>query len=146
MIWSDPTDRSARASNSLASTVDIAPTILQRAGVRPYNGMQGKSFIAATRGKPGPRNDVMIEFNDSGKRMGFDSPARVRVLVTDKWHLAVYKGEPWGELYDRHADPNHLHNLWDSDEHATTRAELVMALTHHLIGQMDESPRSALLA
>jgi len=88
----------------------------------------------------------MIEFNDSGKRMGFDPAARVRVLVTDKWHLAVYKGEQWGELYDRNADPKHLHNLWGSDEHASTRAELVMDLTHHLIGQMDESPRSALLA
>jgi len=36
MIWSDPADRTERVSSSLASTVDIAATVLQRAGVKPY--------------------------------------------------------------------------------------------------------------
>ena len=146
MIWSDPRDRSAKQTQSLASTVDIAPSILERAGIRPYFGMQGSSFIAATEGKPGPRDDVLIEFNDGGKRMGFDPAARVRALVTDDWHLAVYKGEEWGELYDRNEDPYHLQNLWQSEAHAEIKARLILRLTHHLIGQMDESPRSTLLA
>jgi arylsulfatase A-like enzyme len=32
-IWSDPADRAARTSSALASTIDLAPTILARAGV-----------------------------------------------------------------------------------------------------------------
>ena len=78
--------------------------------------------------------------------MGFDSAARVRVLVNDQWHLALYKGEQWGELYDRQADTHHLDNLWQSKAHADIKAQLVLDLSHHLIAQMDESPRSTLLA
>jgi len=146
MIWSDPQNRTARVSQSLASTVDLAPSILERAGILPYFGMQGQSFLASTQGKPGPRDSLLIEFNDGGKRMGFDPPARVRVLVTDQWHLAIYKGETWGELYNRVDDPHQLNNLWNDAEHEPTKAELILALSHHLIGQMDESPRANRLA
>ncbi len=34
----------------------------------------------------------------------------------------------------------------EHDAHAAIRADLMLKLTHHLIGQMDESPRSSLLA
>lgn len=146
MIWSDPERRHAAATGALASTVDLAPTILERAGLRPYFGIQGKSFLPVLDGKTAPRGHLLIEFNDGGKRMGFDPAARVRALVTPEWHLTVYKDEPWGELYDRTTDPDHLKNLWDSPEHAAVRAELVLALTHELIAQMDESPRSKRLA
>ena len=146
MIWSDPQDRKARVTKALASTVDIASSILDRAGIRPYHGMQGRSFVSATQGEAGPRDDLLIEFNDGGRRMGFDSAARVRVLVNDQWHLALYRGEQWGELYNRQADPHHLDNLWQSKAHADTKAQLVLDLSHHLIAQMDESPRSTLLA
>ena len=146
MIWSDPQDRQTRVTQTLASTVDIAPTILERAGIRPYHGMQGESFASAISGGSGHRDELMIEFNDGGSRMGFTTPARVRVLVNDQWHLALYKGEAWGELYDRKQDPQHLENLWHSVAHSEIKAQLVLDLSHHLIGQMDESPRSTLLA
>ncbi len=146
MIWSDPLQRQAHVADTLASTVDIAPSILERAGILPYFGMQGKSFIPSTQGKQGPRDSLLIEFNDGGKRMGFDPPARVRVLVTNDWHLALYKDEDWGELYNRREDPNQLNNLWEDEAYAAQKAELMIALSHHLIAQMDESPRSTLLA
>ncbi len=146
MIWSDPANRQARTHPSLTSTVDIAPTIIERAGLLPYFGMQGKSFLPGINGGEGKRDSLLIEFNESGRRMGFETPARLRVLVTEDWHLAMYKNEHWGELYDRKNDPQHLNNLWDSSSHAETRAELILALSHQLIGQMDESPRSSLLA
>ncbi|MDF0601220.1 sulfatase-like hydrolase/transferase [Psychromarinibacter sp. C21-152] len=146
MIWSDPSRRQGTATQALASTVDLAPTILERAGVRPYFGMQGESFSSALGGGPGERDSVFIEYNDGGKRMGFDPPARVRTLVTPDWHLSVYKDLDWGELYDRRADPHHLRNLWSSPAHADVKAALIQSLTHALIAQMDESPRSKRLA
>ncbi|MGB1209567.1 MAG: sulfatase family protein, partial [Paracoccaceae bacterium] len=41
-IWSDPTDRRPATSDALASTVDIAATILDRVGIEPFNGNQGR--------------------------------------------------------------------------------------------------------
>jgi len=145
MIWSDPAGRKSCRTDALASTIDMSATILDRAGISPYYGMQGQSFLAKLDGGK-HRENLMIEYNDGGKRMGFAQPARVRVLVSEQWHLAVYNGQDWGELYDRKADPSHLHNLWDAPECVQTKAGLVMELVQHLIAQMDESPRSKRLA
>ena len=63
-------------------------------------------------------------------------------IVTERWRYTIYAGHDWGELYDLCQDPNETHNLWQSDAHAPVRAELSERLAHHLIRQMDESPRS----
>jgi len=146
MIWSDPASRQARSTPALASTIDISTTILERAGLDPYYGIQGQSFLNCVNGGQDHRTSLLIEYNDGLTRMGFDQPARVRSVVTSDWQLSVYKGEDWGELYDLKNDPRQTRNLWSSEDHRQIKAELFEALTEHLIGQMDESPRSSRLA
>lgn len=141
-IWSEPDQQAPQTSDALCSTVDLAATILERAGLEPYNGNQGISFLEATRGGYGPRSEVLIEYNDLGRRLGFEKPARVRSLVTDQWKYTIYRDQEWGELYDLQNDPRETHNLWDSTEHAAIRAHMSERLNHHLIAQMDESPLS----
>lgn len=145
-LWSDPDCPEQTESDALCSTVDLAATILERAGLEPFNGNQGQSFLAATKGQSGPREEALIEYNDGGRRLGFETPARVRALVTDRWRYTVYRDQDWGELYDLHNDPNEAHNLWESAEHIGIRAHLSERLNHHLIAQMDESPLSDRLA
>ncbi|MCA0849761.1 sulfatase family protein [Salipiger thiooxidans] len=144
LIWSDPAlPRQPTRVGSLTSTVDIAPSILARAGLRPYNGMQGQSFLALLDGtQDAPRKDLMVEYNDANARLGYRSPARIRSLVTEDWVLTVAAGEVWGELYDRRRDPQQLDNKWDDPACAETRATLCRRLLDHVIGQMDESPRA----
>ncbi|MEM7377240.1 MAG: sulfatase-like hydrolase/transferase, partial [Pseudomonadota bacterium] len=146
MIWSDPSTRTARTSTALASTIDIAATVLDRVGVDPYNGMQGKSFLDTVHGEAPHRDALLIEFNDGFARDGFRESARVRTVVTHDWQLSVYQDQDWGELYDLAHDPRQTHNLWDSADHAATKARLFETLTRLLIDQMDDSPLSARLA
>ena len=141
-IWSDPDRRTASSNDALCSTVDLAATILERAGLQPFNGNQGKSFLPVTQGAEGPRSEALIEYNDSSKRLGFDEPARVRTLLTTDWKYTVYRDQSWGELYDVRNDIHETHNLWDSPEHQNIRAHLAERLNHHLIAQMDESPHA----
>lgn len=145
-IWSDPALREQARTDALCSTVDLAATILDRAGLEPFNGNQGQSFLPATRGRAGPRDEALIEYNDSGKRLGLKNPARVRALVTRAWRYTMYRDHPWGELYDLKNDPNETENLWDSADHREIRAHLSERLNHHLIAQMDESPLSDRIA
>ncbi len=145
-IWSDPDNRKQSSSDALCSTVDLAATILNRAGLEPFNGNQGQSFLSATQGKEGPRTEALIEYNDGGKRLGFEQPARVRSLVTAEWRYTVYRDHLWGELYDLTNDPDETENLWDSSDHQPIRAHLSERLTHHLINQMDESPQADRIA
>ncbi len=140
-IWTDPKAPGGGEDTHLSSTLDIGPTILERAGLRPYFGIQGRSLLPQLGGEPG-RDELLIKFNDSGYRLGFHSPARVRTLLTDRWQLSVYHGQSWGELYDRHADPKQVNNVWDDEDYRPIRAELMERLTHQVIGTMDESPRA----
>jgi hypothetical protein len=63
-------------------------------------------------------------------------------LLTERWQLSVYHGQSWGELYDRHADPQQVHNVWEVADYHPIRSELMERLTHQVMGTMDESPRA----
>ncbi|MDP6706881.1 MAG: sulfatase-like hydrolase/transferase [Alphaproteobacteria bacterium] len=145
-IWSDPESRAAKRTDALASTVDLPVSILERAGLVPYAGMQGMSFLACLDGASRLRDELLIEYNDSGPRLGFKTPSRVRALVGDRHRLTIYKGHGWGELYDLKTDPSETNNLWDSPAHTGVRAEMTLSLAHHLTGLMDESPKAHRLA
>ena len=147
MIWSDPASRKGRVSTALASTIDLTATILDRARLTPYRGMQGTSFLPVIeKGRDHHHDAVLCEFNDLGARLGFEKPARVRSLRTLEWRFTLYQDESWGELYDLTNDPNETHNLWTSADHAAAKAELALQLAHKLAAQMDESPISRLMA
>ncbi|MEM6988058.1 MAG: sulfatase-like hydrolase/transferase [Pseudomonadota bacterium] len=145
-IWSDPADPVARTTTAMASTVDIASTVLDRAGLTPYHGIQGVSQLSVAQGGGAVRDDVLIEFNDGAAKFGFEKPARVRSVVSENWRLSLYKDQDWGELYDLQNDPNETHNLWDDPAHHSRRSELTLRLAHLLAGQMDESPLPKRLA
>ena len=145
-IWADPSDREPRSAAGLASTIDISATVLDRAGIAPYWGLQGRSLLPATAKSEAVRDALMIEHHDGGARMGFDKPARARCLLTDRWRITVFKDEDWGELYDRQADPGETRNLWDDEAHRPVRADLMERLMHEVIRNMEESPRATRLA
>jgi len=139
-IWSDPENRQAQVSHAITNTVDIGPTILERAGLTPFNGNQGISFLDCINGGEGKRTDTLIECNDGVAKFGMDKAARVRSVVSAQWRYTMYLDEDWGELYDLENDPNETRNLWDSESHREVRFQLAERLTHHLANQMDESP------
>ena len=141
-IWSDPDIRRAGLSDVLASTIDIAPTILHRAGIAPYFGMQGQSLLPAISGGDFDRDDLLVEHNDLAPRMGFERSGRIRTVRTKKWRLTLYNGEDWGELYDLQDDPIQVKNLWFSSDHENVKSEMLHRLACKLTDQMDESPRS----
>jgi len=141
-IWADPQQRGAARLDALGSTIDIAPTILDRAGLKPYYGIQGKSLLGTMRDASPSRQNVLVEYQDSKTRQGFTKPAFVRSLVTPTYRYTVYKDEPWGELYDLAADPHESHNRWDDPAYAPQRAQLSEQLAQELMRAVDQSPRA----
>jgi len=149
-IWAEPKASEAKTCTALASTIDISSTVLDRAGLRPFWGMQGRSLKdcieVGSAAEGTPRDALLVEHHDGGPRMGFEKAARVRCLLTNRWRLTLYKDQDWGELYDRESDPGETFNLWASPDHATKRAELTERLAQEMINMMEESPRADLLA
>ena len=146
-IWADCESGHPTHSTTdvIGSAIDLAPTILARADVNPYYGIQGRNLLDDLKNDQG-RAELLIEFNDNVPRLGFNRAARSRTLLTPQWRLTVYAGEGWGELYHHQDDPAHLINRWDDPNCQTTKAALMEALTVEVTLAMDESPRARMRA
>ena len=145
-IWSDPLTRKEKSCNSLSSTIDIAPTILNRASVKPYWGLQGIDITASISNNRSLRQELMIEYHDNLARFGFDKPAFVRSLITDEYRFTIYKNEPFGELYDLKNDPFETSNLFENPQYRNIRNELTERLVNQMMENIDKSPMPKRLA
>jgi arylsulfatase A-like enzyme len=142
LIWSDP-ELSARAkrSNALASTIDISATVLDRALVAPYAGLQGNSLIPCLRGETAEhRNAILIQYEHQAPVAGTSSLPRIHSLIDGQWRLSVFQNMSWGELYDLENDPAEFENLWDSPSHANVRARLTERMLRAEVESIDQVP------
>ncbi len=148
-IWHDPIAPMPYRMNETAlfSTIDIAPTVLERAGVTPYNGIQGKSMLDVIQGRtPQVRDSLIIEEEGQRVILGFDSRIRCRTLLKDNFRLTIYDGADWGELYDLNNDPHELRNLWHDVEYAAQKADLLEELAYQMLHHIETSPYPTALA
>lgn len=140
-IWAEPGAREPARTSALGSGLDIARTVLGRAGLKPYNGIQGRNLFT----QPAP-DAVLIEEDNQRAYLGFAEPPRARTLVTERHRLTLYRGVAWGELYDLQDDPDELRNLWGEPAAAPLRAALTERLAHRLLETCDRSPLPTRLA
>ncbi|MEM6759526.1 MAG: sulfatase-like hydrolase/transferase [Pseudomonadota bacterium] len=138
-IWHDPHAPGAGQSrDDLASSIDIAPTILARAGIQPFNGMQGRDLLHSS-----PPEAVIIEEDSQRSMTGFDRPQRVRTVVTNTHRMSLREGEDWNELYDLSADPGETENLFDCETAAGVRQVMTELMLRRLIALQDRAPLPA---
>ena len=115
--------------------IDIMPTILEYAGCRPPLGCQGMSMVPILRGdQGGGREFAMCEFKC------YDWGLNLRTIVNRDYKFTYYAGKPFGELYDRNADPEEKVNLWNKPEYADVKARLMRELLDRLIETEDTLP------
>ena len=140
-IWAEPGARPARSTPILGGTLDIAATILDRARINPYNGIQGISLLPAIGGEGAATRDCLVIEDDQQRAvMGFAAPSRMRTIITARWRMTIAHGDPWGELYDLENDPHELHNLFEDAGHRAVRAELMEKLAYREMELADRSP------
>ena len=132
-LWRDPNGANG-VSGALGSTIDIAPSILIRAGIQPNNGVQGRDLFDDAAEPDG----VLIE-TDNPFPGGPPMP-RTRTLVTRGWRLTVHQNVDWGEPYDLVADPGEVENLWEDSAHQERRAALTEQLLRRMIALQENAP------
>lgn len=147
-IWRDPAMPTPQGTVSEApfSTIDVASTILKRAGVAGYNGMQGQNMLDVVQGHTPPRDALMIEEEGQRVILGFNARIRCRTLLSEGMRLTRYDGARWGELYDLTTDPHEMVNLWDEPAYATRKARLHEQLAMTMLEHVDTSPYPDALA
>jgi arylsulfatase A-like enzyme len=102
-------------------TVDLAPTILDFAGLPVPASIEGRSLLGFLAGKNDRREWVLTE-NDH--EMGMQ--LYLRTITTPRWVCTRYDTLPgMGELYDRSIDPGEFENRWDDPGCAAVRRDLL---------------------
>jgi arylsulfatase A-like enzyme len=141
-IWSEAgMPNAGNSTSALHSTVDIARTILSRAGIAHFWGLQGTDMAASLNDPLQDGADaVLIEEDGHEPAMGFEQPVRVRSVVTKRYRLSIYDGVAWGELYDLREDPHEMRNLYDDPAYAGVRGEMFECLARQMMTHADHSP------
>ena len=140
-IWSDPKAMSGKSTAELASSLDIARTILDRAGLAPYNGIQGQSLLGMIDGGEKSQHDgLVIEQTTSRPIPGYDRPVRVLSFVDHDWRLTLWPEPESGELYNLAADPYEMKNLWNDAGSADRRADLTHRMLRKVVELQDWAP------
>ncbi len=110
-----------RVSHALVESIDIAPTILEAAGIEIPYYIQGKSLYSLLEGTSDlqkHKDSVLCEYNDA---MGQETTANKHqgshgTMVFDgEYKSIVYSGEDIGEIYNLKNDPGEFDNLWDNE-------------------------------
>jgi arylsulfatase len=131
-----------RRSSALVELVDIAPTLLEAAGLRVYPGMQGRSFWQLLTGNAPlhqHRDDVYCEYYNA-MPWHRNPTAQATMVRTAEHKLTVMHGQRDGELYDLSNDPAETTNRWSDPPYRDLKGELLQRLTDRMAWTVDPLP------
>ena len=111
-------------------SIDLAPTLLELAGVEAPDDFHGRSLVPLLEGETPAdwRQSMLIEYYSDTVwprlvKMGYQA------VRTDRWKYIRYVDlEGMDELYDLESDPYEVTNLIDDSHAQTEKAELVAEL------------------
>ncbi|KRF03699.1 sulfatase [Paenibacillus sp. Soil766] len=130
----------ARRLKAMVELVDLAPTLLDAAGLPIYAGMQGRSLWPLLTGsvtQDKHRDDVYCEFYNSQRRK---DPAYATMIRTQAFKLVACHGHKLGELYDLSKDPGETVNLWNDAAYTSVKLELYQRLCDRMAETADPLP------
>jgi len=114
------TKRRGLVLDQMALNVDIAPTILEMAGLSVPQQMQGRSLVPLLKGQnPTWRTEFFYEHPFVHKTI-----ARTEALRTQRWKYARYIDYDYEELYDLKNDPTETINLAKDEKYQKTLTSL----------------------
>ncbi|HXV11037.1 MAG TPA: sulfatase/phosphatase domain-containing protein, partial [Burkholderiales bacterium] len=104
------------------STLDIAATVYDRAGVPAPQELQGRSLAGLLAGRSETRDAAWSEWHVHPSRCGV--ALQLRTVRTKTYKCTFELGSGAGELYDLRNDPVEMNNLFDDPGYAKVRKEL----------------------
>lgn len=128
-------------SRSLASSIDLGPTVLSLCDVKGYDGIQGRDLSPVLADATAAVRDYVLIEDDIAEITAklTPIPARTRSLITERYrYTRNSKGEE--QLFDLQEDPDEMHDLKKENEPA--RVAALETLTQALMAA-DDSARGA---
>ncbi len=130
-----------RRQAGLVELVDIAPTLLEAAGLPVYAGMQGRSLWPVLTGQQNviDRRHVYCEYYNA--MPWHKNPAPFATMVrSERYKLVDFHGLEAGELYDLQEDPAERHNRWQDPAYQRVQLEMFRRLAESAARTVDPLP------
>ena len=144
IVWSPNRFGGGRREEGLWQQMDLAPALLELAGVPVPEGWEAVSLLPALRGDVAQsgREHVFCEQAGDNILAGTELMTMVRSAT---WKLVHYLGVEEGELYHLPSDPGERSNLWTSEDatHRAQRARLLEAVLEWRLRGGLRAPRRA---
>ena len=89
-IWHDPADPVARTCDAVSGTIDISSTVLARAGLAGFHGMQGRSLLPeVATGKDHGTGVHLIDEEAQRPGFGYAAPVKLRTMIAGDWRIKI---------------------------------------------------------
>ena len=126
IFWSKNLPIKPGVRDDLVQLFDIAPTILETAGLGVPADFEARTLWGALSGRPGyeQRDAVYAELARDHIQTGSEF---ILMRRDRRWKIVVYLDDSAGELYDLQADPGEHDNLWLADALRSLREEMATA-------------------
>lgn len=130
--WPQGIKNPGRTVDQLVSLADIAPTLLDMAGVEKANDCSGSSLMPFFRNEAPAdwRTAVFTQFN--GVELYY-----TQRCVRTKEYLYVFNGFDYDELYDLRADPHEMHNVAADPTYEPIKKELATRMWEFAYKEQD---------
>ena len=134
--------KAGTASNHMVMNLDIAPTLLDIAGVSVPGDMQGESFLPLLTDKSAKgREAIYYHYYENGEH----AVSPHFGIKTDRYKLIRFykRVESW-ELYDLKKDPQEMNNLYGSKKYRKIQEEMKAGL-NGLVEQYEDKDAAEIL-
>lgn len=135
--------------SDLVELTDIAPTLLDIAGMEVPSRMQGRSLLPTLTNstlKMEHRKFVRCEYYRAlqlgGEALETHTGSYATMIRDNRYKLVVYHGHDTGELFDMASDPGEFENLWTHPGYKDLRFELMKANFDALAFAIDLGPEA----
>jgi arylsulfatase A-like enzyme len=126
-------------SDALVEMVDLAPTLLEAAGIPVPPGMQGQSLMPLLTGRTTEHRDSQYaEHYDSS--FLYDPPPMATCVRTGRSKMTMYHTLKSGELYDLEKDPQEFRNLWNDPNARDLKEQMSALMIERMAGMIDPLP------
>ncbi len=132
VVWAPGRFKGGRSIDSLCQQMDIAPVIMELAGIETPESWETVSLMPCLTGKTKEPIREYV-FSEQGRDINLTTPGLLTMIRSKEWKLVRYMGQSYGELYDMKEDPGEHNNLWDDPEHEQKKRKLLDAMTDWLM-------------
>ena len=135
LIIREPGQDRGRIINNLTEQADIAPTILDLAGIAVPSWMEGRSLLPLMRGESLPSRPVFSMFFEKNRSRGHRITQGTIAVWEGDYKLIHYLEEDRSLLFNLKQDPDELNNLFDTE---TVTGRRLLALIRDNLAKANE--------